>query len=142
MTDSDRPENPPETTMVIQNKLAAAREPEQAILEQARRHGYSNDACFAIRLALEEALTNAIKHGNGGDPSKRVTIRYSIGPEEAVICVADEGTGFEPCKVPDCTTPERISLPDGRGIMLMRAYLDEVTFSERGNEVRLLKRNR
>lgn len=141
MSDAAKAKNPPYMTFVIQNTLSAAKEPERAILELAKRQGYSSDSCFAIRLALEEALTNAIKHGNGGNPDKKVTIRYSIGPEEAIIYVADEGAGFEPCQVPDCTAPERISLPDGRGIMLMKAYLDEVTYSKRGSEVRLLKRN-
>jgi serine/threonine-protein kinase RsbW len=141
MSDAANPENSPSMTFVIENTLSAAKEPERAILQLVRQYGYSNDSCFAIRLALEEALTNAIKHGNRGDPDKQVTIRVFIGPEEAVIYVADEGAGFEPYSVPDCTAPERISLPDGRGIMLMKAYLDEVTYSERGNEVRLLKRN-
>jgi serine/threonine-protein kinase RsbW len=133
--------NPPYAVMVIENTLQAAKEPERKILDLVKKYGYRSDACFAIRLALEEALTNAIKHGNGGDPNKRLTIRYSIGPEEAVIYVADEGAGFKPCEVPDCTAPDRISLPDGRGIMLMKAYLDEVTYSKRGNEIKLLKKN-
>ena len=128
-------------TIVIQSSLTEAKKPAHRVQELVNRHGYSNDASFAIRLSLEEAMTNAIKHGNGGDASKRVTIRFYVGPDQTIICVADEGPGFEHCDVPDCTHPDRVSRPDGRGIMLMKSYLDDISYSERGNEVRLVKKN-
>jgi len=137
----DSKRNPPYVTVVIKNTLSAAKESERIILDLVEKRGYRSDASFAIRLALEEALTNAIKHGNKSDPNKYLTIRYSIGPQDAIIYVADEGAGFAPGEVPDCTAPDRISLPDGRGIMLMKAYLDEVAYSKRGSEIKLLKRN-
>jgi len=125
--------------MVIPNDLRAAAGTERAIVEEVERHGYGADATFAIRLAIEEALTNAIKHGNSNDPSRRVFVRYAVDARRAVVCVRDEGKGFNVEEVPDPTAPDRISLPNGRGIMLMRAYMDEITYSERGNEVRLVK---
>lgn len=127
--------------LVIPNNLRAAAESERTIVGEIERHGFSPDASFAIRLAIEEALTNAIKHGNRNDPSRRVHIRYAVDPRRAIICVKDEGGGFDPAAVPDPTLPDRIPLPDGRGIMLMRAYMDEITYSGRGNEVRLVKVN-
>jgi serine/threonine-protein kinase RsbW len=127
--------------MVIPSNLRAAAESERTIVAEVQRCGFSRDATFAIRLAIEEALTNAIKHGNGNDPSRRVFIRYVVDRTKAIICVRDEGNGFDVTTVPDPTAPERISLPDGRGIMLMRAYMNDVTFSEQGNEVRLVKVN-
>ena len=92
-------------------------------------------------FALEEAMTNAVRHGNGGDASKRVVVRYAVSPEMCVICVRDEGTGFEPAKIPDPTAPDRLSLPCGRGIMLIRAYMTDVEYRASGREVRMVKLN-
>ena len=97
---------------------------------------------FAIKLALEEAITNAIRHGNRNDPTKHITVRYRVTPDEAVIWLSDEGRGFNPEVVPDPTLDENLNKPNGRGIMLMRAYMDEVSFGECGSQVRLVKVNR
>jgi serine/threonine-protein kinase RsbW len=125
--------------VIIPNSLAAARKVEERIMRQVEATGFSPRCVFGIRLALEEAMVNAFKHGNRGDTSKRIFVSYDISPERVVVRVRDEGPGFDPCRVPDPTSPERVCLPSGRGIMLMRAYLDEVTFSEDGNEVQLVK---
>lgn len=125
--------------IIIPNTLAAARKVEERIVRQAKAMGYSPRCVFGIRLALEEALVNAFKHGNRGDRSKRIFVSYAITPQRVVVRVRDEGPGFDPGKVPDPTSPSRVCLPCGRGIMLMKAYLDEVTFSEQGNEVQLVK---
>lgn len=125
--------------IIIPNDLAATKAPEEAILAEAARSGYCENTAFAIKLALEEALTNAYRHGNGCDPRKRIAIRYDVTPERIVIEVEDEGAGFNPGQVPDPTQPEFIDRPHGRGIMLMRAYLDQVEFNRSGNAVRLIK---
>lgn len=125
----------------IPSTLRAAKAPEVEILRDVKRCGYCEDATFAIKLALEEAMTNAVKHGNGNDASKRITIRYAVNKERTVIIVRDEGPGFRPNEIPDPTEPGRLSLPTGRGIMLMRAYMDEVCFREKGSEVYLVKLN-
>ena len=113
--------------------------PKRAILKELEGSGFCGDAVFAIKLALEEALTNALKHGNQGDPSKRITIRYAVTPDKVVIIVGDEGEGFDEGKVPDPTQPHRLPIPNGRGIMLMRAYMDEVEYRDEGREVRFVK---
>ena len=128
--------------IVVQNDLAQARRPEEAILTELSHCGYSQNICFAVKLALEEAMTNAFRHGNKCDPSKHILVRYDITPEQIEIEVCDEGEGFCPDEVPDPTLPEYIDRPHGRGIMLMRAYLDEVSFSSNGTSVRLVKINR
>lgn len=125
--------------VVIASDLQAARGIEEAILRRADALGYSQECAFAIRLSIEEAIVNAHRHGNGGDAAKKITISYDIDRQRAIIRIRDEGEGFDPCCVPDPTHPDRIPLPNGRGIMLMRSYLDEVTFNERGNEVQLVK---
>ncbi len=125
---------------VIATDVHAARRLAEELLEEVRRCGCGADELFAIRLALEEALANAIKHGNRRDPSKRITVSAELAPEQTAITVADEGEGFDPNVLPDPTADENLEKPCGRGIMLMRAYMDEVAFNEAGNEVRLVKR--
>ncbi len=125
--------------VIIPSDLSAARAIEEDILGRADALGYSEGCGFAIRLALEEAVVNAHKHGNKSDPSRKIVISYGVDPQRVVVRVRDEGQGFDPTTLPDCTAPERIAMPCGRGIMLMHAYLDEVSFNERGNEVQLVK---
>lgn len=102
---------------------------EQVLLDRASR--------FAVRLALEEAVSNASRHGNSGDPKKKLELRYRVKPGEIVIEVEDEGRGFDPGVVPDPTAEENLEIPSGRGLMLMRAYMSEVSFNEEGNRVTL-----
>ncbi len=128
--------------ITLQNDLAAAKQPEELILKEASACGYGENAAFAIKLALEEAMTNAFRHGNKCDPSKHILVRYKVTSDRIEIEVRDEGQGFCPQEVPDPTQPGFIERPHGRGIMLMRAYLDEVEFSVTGNTVRLVKFNK
>lgn len=130
----------PMVEMTIPNEFDAARAAEEQILRDVEKHGYEPEACFAIRLSVEEALTNAVKHGNKNDRSKRVHVNYRVDPKQVVILIRDEGPGFNPGTVPDPTSATRLSLPNGRGIMLMHAYMDEVQYNQTGNEVRLVKR--
>jgi serine/threonine-protein kinase RsbW len=128
--------------IVVKNDLLAAKNPEREILEAVKSCGYCENASFAVKLALEEAITNAYRHGNKSDPSKTITVRYRITDSEIEILIRDEGEGFEPSSVPDPTLPENIDRPHGRGIMLMRAYLDQVEYQERGNAVLLVMRKK
>jgi serine/threonine-protein kinase RsbW len=130
------------TEIVIPNDLRSAREPEERILAQLGVCGYDPDTVFAVKLALEEALTNAIKHGNRNDESKRIVVRFAVNPRRAVIMVRDEGNGFRPDAVPDPTADENLERPTGRGIMLMQAYMTRVRYNPAGNEVWMLKEKR
>lgn len=127
--------------VVIPNTLADAKKPEELILAEIETCDYDEDATFAIKLALEEAMTNAVRHGNESDAAKQITVRYAVTNEKVVICVRDEGPGFEPESIPDPTEPDRLALPCGRGIMLMRAYMTEVEYRDKGREVRMVKIN-
>lgn len=124
----------------IPSDLTCTCVPKQQVMAEVEKHGFSEDAAFAIKLALEEALTNAVKHGNRNDADKSVIVRYSVDSNRAIIIVRDEGPGFEPDCVPDCTSPDRLPLPNGRGIMLIRHYMDEVAYRECGREIRFVKR--
>ncbi len=132
--------NQPLQCLNISSELSSARQVEQRLIGELRRYDYPDDCLFAVRLAVEEALANAIKHGNRLDPEKTVTVRFSIEPEKVQLIVTDQGMGFDPAAVPDPTTDEHLEDPSGRGITLMHAYMDEVVYNSRGNEVRMLKR--
>lgn len=124
----------------VPNDLRSAKLPESRILTELDRHGYEPDATFAVKLALEEAITNAVKHGNRNDPSKHIVVRFHIDPERVVIMVRDDGPGFRPTAVPDPTAEENLERPNGRGIMLMHSYMTRICYNDNGNEVWLFKR--
>jgi serine/threonine-protein kinase RsbW len=101
--------------------------------------GYAHEDVFGVRLALEEALVNAIKHGHRYDLSKRASVRYRISRTHALVEVRDQGPGFDPAAVPDPTAPENRERPSGRGLLLMRKYTSRLRHNRRGNGVRLCK---
>jgi len=129
------------STLVTRSDLAAARNVEPLVLAELHRYGYTEEATFAIRLALEEALANAINHGNRRDKGKNVRVDFRIDRRQAIIRVSDEGHGFRRERVPDPTAAENLERPCGRGIMLMEAYMNEVHWNEPGNQVEMVKLN-
>ncbi|HEY7426432.1 MAG TPA: ATP-binding protein [Gemmataceae bacterium] len=102
------------------------------------RHINEHDV-FSIKLALEEALVNAIKHGNQMDRAKKVRIAYQLHADRFEVLISDDGAGFDPGDVPDPTAFENLERPCGRGLMLMRHYMTAVAFNERGNCVTMSK---
>jgi serine/threonine-protein kinase RsbW len=94
---------------------------------------------FAVHLALDEALANAMKHGNDADSSKKVHVRFCIEDARITISVHDEGRGFDYTCIPDPTQDDRLDLPCGRGLLLMKSYMDSVSFNKEGNEVTMVK---
>ena|SRR3989339_401880 len=103
---------------------------------------FEQDDIFAVHLALEEALVNAINHGNKMDSQKQVVISYSVGQDMAEISVADQGNGFDPRHVPDPRCGENLYKAGGRGLFLIQSYMDEVDFNEKGNCIRMVKRRK
>jgi serine/threonine-protein kinase RsbW len=113
----------------------------QSAVEQAMtQHGYGREALFAVRLALEEALVNAIRHGNRHVPDGQVDFRWSVDGDEARFDVRDQGEGFDPDAVPDPTDDDNLEIPSGRGIMLMKAYMSEVEYRDPGNHLAMVYR--
>jgi serine/threonine-protein kinase RsbW len=114
-----------------------------AVAEFINRSGVSEDAAFGIDMAVREAVTNAVVHGNSRDEAKRVEIVLKSSPEAVEISVHDQGPGFNPNEVPDPTEEENILKTSGRGIFFMRSFMDEVDWflpPEGGTTVRMLKR--
>ena len=125
--------------VVIHSDPAEARRVQDVIESHLRAHDYGEHDIFGIRLALEEAMVNAIKHGNNMDRRKKVQISYRVRRERFDITIADEGPGFDPSDVPDPTAVENLERPCGRGLMLMRHYMSEVVYSQSGNCVAMSK---
>lgn len=102
-------------------------------------HGWCEGDIFGIQLALEECLTNAVKHGNKQDDAKRVHIRCEISGERFWAEIRDEGEGFRPDQVPDPTEEENLTAVGGRGLLLIKSYMTDVCYNDHGNCVTLLK---
>jgi serine/threonine-protein kinase RsbW len=107
----------------------------EALVVWMREIGYSRKDIFAVRLALYEAVINAFRHGNRGDPRKRILIRYLLTAGEVVLEVEDQGHGFDPDQVPDPLTEPYLDRPGGRGLFLMRTYMTWICFNQQGNRV-------
>ena len=107
---------------------------------QLRLRSFDDHDIFSIRLALEEALVNAIKHGNQLDRTKKVHIECSIGADWVEVGVVDEGPGFDPNDVPDPLCDENLERPCGRGLLLIRHYMTEVVYHPPGNRLTMSKR--
>jgi serine/threonine-protein kinase RsbW len=101
--------------------------------------GWGEHPQFAIKLAVEEAAVNAVKHGNQMDPDKRVRIGYTVSPDKFIIRIEDEGAGFNPADVPDPTEEINIERPCGRGLLLINGFMDGVKYIGRGNVVVMWK---
>ena len=111
----------------------------EELLDALDRHGWSPADKFGIHLAAEEALVNAILHGNRLDPRKRVHVICAISSDRFCIDIADEGEGFDPDAIPDCTQDDRLEVPSGRGVMLMRSFMTRIEYNAKGNRVVLEK---
>ena len=125
--------------IVIPSDLAEARRVQAEIEHALRQVPVAEHDIFAIKLALEEALVNAIKHGNQLDRTKSVRVAYRVCADRFDVQVTDEGPGFDPTDVPDPTAPENLERPCGRGLLLMRHYMTEVAYHDRGRVVRMAK---
>jgi serine/threonine-protein kinase RsbW len=113
---------------------------ENAVLPVLTNKGYGERSLFAVKLAMEEAVINAIKHGNQLDDTKKVTVEFALEEDCARISVQDEGEGFDPDDVPDPTAAENITATCGRGLALINAYMDDVYFNDTGNRITMVKK--
>jgi serine/threonine-protein kinase RsbW len=125
--------------VVIPSESAAARRVQEDIERSLKKHRFHERDIFSAKLAIEEALVNAIKHGNRMDRAKKIHISYQVTPERLEVNIADEGPGFDPDDVPDCMAAENLERPCGRGLLLIRHYMNEVIFHPPGNRVTMIK---
>jgi serine/threonine-protein kinase RsbW len=140
-TRSGNKQSGPSVKITIKSDFIAGRDVQKRILDDVAACNYDAQSAFAIKLALEEALINAIKHGNKLDPAKQVHVEANVTPQQTEIIIEDEGPGFDRACVPDPTQQENLERCSGRGILLMEAYMSRVEWSRGGRRVRMIKTN-
>lgn len=124
---------------VFPSDVVAAQRVQERVIRALEDFHYSPRDIFCMRLAIEEAVTNAIKHGNRRDLAKTVRVSCDVDARRVRLIVEDEGPGFDLQSVPDPTADENLDKPSGRGIRLMQSFLSSVEYNERGNRVTLVK---
>jgi len=127
--------------MTVPSTLESVNALEKAAEEFATRSGFDEDTAPNIAMAVREAAINAVMHGNAYDTGKTVTASFESTSDSLVIRIADQGPGLDPGSVPDPLAPENILRGSGRGIFLIRAFMDEVHFRllHPGTELTLIK---
>jgi serine/threonine-protein kinase RsbW len=134
-----------ETTELITlpSRIEAIADAAAAAEEAARRSGFPEDALFGIDMAVREAVTNAVLHGNKQDAGKTVELGFATSGHDMVITVRDEGEGFDPSTVADPTEEQNLLKASGRGILFMRSFMDDVRWERLptgGTLVRMTKK--
>jgi serine/threonine-protein kinase RsbW len=139
LASSSRPNHSFDARLRTTDEIAALLD---AVVAAMTEDGYSSREVFGVRLSLEEALVNAIKHGHRYDPTKEVRFTCQVLADRVVSVVEDQGPGFDRDSVLDPLMDENLERPCGRGLLLMREFMTWVDYSERGNRVVLcLERN-
>jgi len=125
----------------LESTLESVNKAEEMTDQIASQAGFDEDTRGGIAMAVREGMINAVLHGNAYDPAKRVNLTFETG-KELIVTIADEGKGFVPEEVPDPLAPENLLKESGRGIFLMRTFMDEVRFRKlnSGTEITLIKR--
>ena len=116
----------------LPSSLSAYHDLVEEILREMLDQGWDEKTLFGIHMALEESITNAIRHGNKEAPDKMVQVECEISADRFWAKIRDEGEGYEPGSIPDCCAPENLEAPGGRGLALIRAYMDNVKLSKKG----------
>ncbi len=113
----------------------------EAFAKAAQEAGVDEEHLFGISMAVREAAVNAVMHGNGGDAAKQITATFENTGSSLVFTVADQGKGLDPDTLPDPLAPENLLRGSGRGIFLIRSFMDEVHFRQLdpGTELTLIK---
>ena len=126
-------------SMVVASTTSAVEEVCKWILSKLEANHYSQEDIFAVHLALAEAFINAVEHGNKLDPKKEVKVDYSVDTDKVEIAMTDEGPGFDPGIIPDPRRGENLYKAKGRGLLLIRSYMDIVEFNQKGNCLRMVR---
>jgi serine/threonine-protein kinase RsbW len=117
----------------ISSQMSDGRREIENFVSRIEAWGVTSDESLAFRHSLHEAVVNAVRHGNGGDPSRQVRICYRFLNDDIFIEVEDEGRGFDRESVVDPTTDENRCRPGGRGLLMMRHFMNSVEYNDRGN---------
>lgn len=125
---SPPPPPPPQSAqLTVHNARVEIDEAEERLLAMLTQHGYGEAARFAVRLSFEEAVVNAFRHGHKGlPPQTPAEVAFRVSADEAEIAITDQGPGYVPENVPDCTLDENLEKVSGRGLMLIRSFMTGV----------------
>ena len=123
----------------IPSQIEYLRKVSSRILDALASRNVPETTLFNIRLCVEEAVRNAVVHGNHCDKNLSVTVTYWAEGRKFFMEVADEGKGFDHRRLPDPTDSEHILRNSGRGVYLIRKLMDKVEFNETGNSIRMVK---
>lgn len=126
----------------LSSTLDSVDDAENLVLKAAEEIGFGDDDLHKIGMAVRETVVNAVVHGNRYNSRKRVHLQVLKGDDRITITVADEGNGFEPKSIPDPLAEENLLQQSGRGILLIRAFVDDYQMQRlvpAGTEVKLVK---
>jgi len=128
-------------SFTLDSSLESVDKVEQTAEQFATRAGFDEDTVSHIAMAVREAAVNAVLHGNSYDKMKHITASFETTTDSLIIRIADQGSGLDPETLPDPLAPENILRGSGRGIFLIRAFMDEVNFRQLhpGTELTLIK---
>lgn len=123
----------------IPSSTDAGHEVIERLLSALTEAGWDGSDYFHVQMAAEEAMVNAVKHGNQEAADKSVEIEFKVAETAAYLRFKDQGEGFCPDNLPDPTDDEHLECTHGRGVMLIKAMMNEVRYNDCGNEVEMLK---
>ena len=109
------------------------------VLRDMDETGYSDESIRKMKLTITELLANAIGHGNEDNHSKKVTMGHLVETTVVTVAIIDEGKGFDPSNIPDPTLPQNLIKDHGRGLYIVRNYVDEIDFNRKGNRILIRK---
>jgi serine/threonine-protein kinase RsbW len=125
----------------LDSTLETVNNAEETAGRMAAEAGFDDEEIMKISMAVREAAVNAVLHGNAYDPNKKVTLAFERTPNELVIVIRDQGKGLDASKIPDPLAPDNLMKTSGRGIFLIRSFMDvvEIHPSQTGTELRMIK---
>jgi serine/threonine-protein kinase RsbW len=134
-----QPEDTNSESRAVKGTREAFDEIQDNVLTRMIDFQYSETDLFSVRVAIEEALANALLHGHQGDKSIDIDVFWRVDDKSVEISVKDQGRGYDPTKVPDPTADENLTLPSGRGVAMIRSFMDDVIVNDRGNKVTMTR---
>jgi serine/threonine-protein kinase RsbW len=125
----------------LDSTLETVDKAEQTASRVATETGFNEEEVMQIAMAVREAAVNAVLHGNAYDPEKKVALEFERTTHDLVITIRDQGKGWDPASIPDPLAPENLLKTSGRGIFLIRSFMDHVEIhpSSTGTEIKLIK---
>jgi serine/threonine-protein kinase RsbW len=132
---------PERRSFTLDSTLETVDNAEQAANQVATEMGFTEEEILQIAMAVREAAVNAVLHGNAYDPAKKVSLDFQRSGDDLIITIRDQGKGLDPSKIPDPLAPENLLKTSGRGIFLIRSFMDDVQIkpSTTGTEIKLIK---